>query len=468
VEANRHIAPGRGGRIRAAIATGCLLGTLLTAPASGQDNPVLPGGLVPPAGFAATVFAPADGLPTALAIGPDDRIYATVIAPDLATGWVMAWEDLGGIGGPGEQVATGLQLPLGIAFGPDGTLYVSENNTFGGPGARGLVTALQDTNDDGTFDTRQTVVGNIPNGRHQTNGLAFGEDGWLYIANGNATDDGIECGPEPIVAAECPNPEVKPWSGAILKVDPAWRDVDLLQDVVIDHAAYDDPELIGFEEVLVAEGFRNIYGLAFRADEPTMLYTVMNGSDDPASSEPIYRTDVADEQVVTDPESGASLTRPVIDDMGFPSCLYDPHPNPFPEPNIGGHDHPGDPEPEDNLNPDVIEKFGPCPADDVVRPIGFASEHSGTTGLAFVPEGNFPESYEGDLLYAEWGSLWNLNAAQKTGHAIQHARVNEDGTLGAQQEFMTLPLPMDIAFDADGVMFVADMAGAIYRVAHLG
>lgn len=456
--------------MRTAVVVGCLLASLLAAgPSAGEETVPQPlRGLTPPVGFGVTLFGTADGLPSALTVGPDGRIYATVTAPDFSRGWVMAWEDLGGIGGPGERVASDLRFPLGIAFGEDGTLYVTENSSFGGPDARGRITGLADTDGDGIFDERHTVLHNIPNGRHQTNGLRLGPDGWLYIANGNATDDGVECGPEPAESLECPNAEVQPWTGAILKADPGWRDVDLLADVVMEDAAYDAPDVIGYQEVLVAEGMRNIYGIDFSPRAPTQAYTVMNGADNPSSSEPIYRTDVADEVTVgTDPATGATRTRPSIDDMGFPSCLYDPHANPFPMLALGAHDHPGDLTPQDNPNPKVIEQFGRCAKNAVTRPLGFASGHAGATGLAFVPEGSFPERYHGDLLYGEWGSLWNVNGLEVTGHKIIHAEIDEDGTLGRQREFMTTPLPMDLAFDDEGVLYVADMTGGIYRVEHV-
>jgi glucose/arabinose dehydrogenase len=416
-----------------------------------------------PVGFGATVFAATDGLPTSLTVGPDGRVYATVMSADFSSGQVLAWDDLGGVAGPARVVASGLDQPLGIAFGGDGTLYVSENRQH-----RGRITGLRDTDGDGTFEQRHTVLKNLPNGRHQTNGLTIGPDGWIYIANGNATDDGVFCGPEPVESATCAQPEVKPWTGAILKAHPDWRDVDLLTDVVMTEAAYSDPEVIGYQEVLVAEGYRNIYGLAFSPDAPTQLYTVNNGADNPSSSETYHRTDVADmAQIGNDPATGLPRERPVIDDMGFPSCLYDPHFNTFPLPELG-HAHPGNPTPEDNPRQEVIERFGRCRRNAITRPVGFPTEgHEGSSGVAFVPKGNFPARYTGDLLLAEWGSLWNLNGGSVTGHKIIQAEVLADGTIGAQREFMTTPLPMDVAFDADGVLFVADMAGAIYRVEHV-
>lgn len=433
---------------------------VVATPSHGQEelSTQMLRGVSPPAGFGTSVLVETGALPTSVTVGPDERVYITALEADFS-GKVLAYEDLGGVAGPSEEIASGLEQPLGITFGPDGTLYVSETVAADN---RGRVTAFEDADGDGTFESRRTVIENLPNGRHQTNGLTFGPDGWLYIANGNATDDGIFCGPEPLFAAECPVPEVKPWSGAILKVHPDWTDVDLLADVDTDPAAFDDPDRIGVEEVLVAEGFRNIYGIDFSPNHPNMLYTTMNGSDNPSSSEPIYRTDVTDTVVGAD-----GTERPVIDDMGFPSCLYDPHWNDFPFPETG-HDHPGTFIPQDNPREEVIEEFGRCRKNRVAIPIEFTSEgHEGTSGVAFVRGENFPERYQGDFFYAEWGSLWNLNGGHVTGHKLIHADVDEDGMITRQREFLTTPLTIDVTFGPDGVMYVADMSGFILRVEHL-
>lgn len=435
-------------------------------------------GLTVPVGFGATVFAETGAfLPTSLTFGPDGRLYVAAITANLsgegegfAEGKILAFEDLGGIGGAPQEVASGLSATLGVAFGPDGTMYASDNTNPFAEGQRGAVVAFTDGDGDGTFEQRRTLLKNIPNGRHQTNGLAIGADGMLYVANGNATDDGVECGPAltPGGSEDCTSGEVevKPWSGSIIRVDPAWEEVDLLEDVVVDDNDVAD-EYLDDEQVLVAEGFRNIYDLDFWPGDPTLLYTWMNGSDNPSSSEPLYRTDIDDTRVVGADPDGTPVEGPVVDDMGFPSCLYDPHTNAFPLPEFG-HDHPGIFTPEDNPNPRVIEQFGPCPRNTVVRPIEFTTEgHEGTSGLAFERGDDFPERYDGDLFLVQWGSLWNLSGAQVTGHKIMHIDIGPDGRVERRREFMTSPLPIDVTFGPDGAMYVADMAGVIYRIEHL-
>lgn len=419
-------------------------------------------GLTVPVGFGATIFTETSGgLPTSLAFGPDGRLYATVMDASLSSGAVVAVDDLGGVGGAPETVVTGLTQPLGITFGPDGTMYVSDNKDY-----RGSVLALSDGDGNGTFETRRVVLENIPNGRHQTNGLRFGPDGLLYVTNGNATDDGLECGPEPVSAQQCPTPEVQPWTGSILRVDPTWSEVDLQKDVAV--SGPPERGRLHADDVLAARGLRNAYGLDFRPSEPNMLYTWMNGSDNPSSSEPLYRTDVADTVPTGTDANGSPILQNAVDDMGFPSCLYDPHTNAFPMPEVEAHDHPGNFSPENNPNQAVLDAFGPCRKASVTRPIAFTTEgHEGSTGVAFERGDNFPARYDGDLFAAMSGSLWNLNGGQVTGRKVLHVDIDGKGRVTAQREFMTTPMPMDIRFGPDGAMYVADLTGFIVRVAHV-
>jgi glucose/arabinose dehydrogenase len=448
-----------------------VLGSLLGQPPA-QAKPLVPQalrGITVPLGFGVGTFAAtADLLPTSLTFGPDDRLYVAGVTPQsgLGAGQIVAFEDLGGVGGPPQVVADGLEQVMGLVFGPDGTLYASDNAACPGP-CTGRIQALRDVNQDGAFEERRTVLKNIPRGRHQTNGMVFGPDGMLYVANGNATDDGIDCGPPDGTA--CDAQEKKPWTGAILRVNSSWSDVDLQNDIRVDGDAMFAADGRDDESVLVSPGYRNIYDVGFWPGDPSMIYTPMNGTDMPASNEPLFRTDVSDTKVVGHDAQGSPIWGPVIDDAGFPSCLYGAHTNNFPVPEIPpGHDHPENFTPDNNPNTAVTDKFGNCQPSKVMKPIMFFNEgHNGTSGMAFERGGNFPDDYDSDLFVAEWGSLWNLNGAVPTGHKITRVDIGPDGLPERKREFMTGVLPMDIAFGPDGAMYVADMHGLIYRVVNV-
>ena len=448
--------------IRTGIAVAAVFAALLPhGPASSSSIPQVGRGLVPPVGFGLTEFAETPGLfPTSLTFGPDGRLYvATVLG--LTDGRILAFDNLGGRGGPPEIVAEDFNQLLGIAFGPDGTLYAADNadNT-------GRIQALRDANNDGVYEVRRTLLHNIPNGRHQTNGMSIGPDGMLYVANGNATDDGIECGPPDGPQSVCNPPEKKPWTGAILRVDPAWENVDLQKDVRVDGDGEFATDGKDDESVLVSPGYRNIYDVDFWPGDPSMIYTPMNGSDFPASNEPLFRLDVDNTQVVGTNPDGTPIRGPVIEDAGFPSCLYGPHTNPFPMPAIGSHEHPEVFEPQDNPNTAVTDRFGPCDKQRVLKPIMFFNEgHNGTSGLAFERGNQFPDRYNGDLFVAEWGSLWNLNGGEVTGHKVTHVDIGPDGLPVRKREFLTGGAPIDVTFGPDGALYVADFQGQIFRVA---
>lgn len=108
-----------------------------------------------------SVFAETERLLAGLATGPQDEIYAAA----FNTGEVLAISQEGVL-----RVATfGLDSPNGIVFDPQQRALVSAFGIGGDP----QVALIQD---DGTF---QTLTVEIPS----PNGMAFGIDGLLYVAD---------------------------------------------------------------------------------------------------------------------------------------------------------------------------------------------------------------------------------------------------------------------------------------------
>ena len=203
--------------------------------------------------------------PTAITIH-NGSAYVT----SYAAGTVMAFQTLpGGLLGGGTPFATGFEQPLGLAFGPDDTLYVADSRQ--GTGRRvGRVWAVKGA-------TKTVVVDNLPNGRHATNNLAV-HNGRLYVTNGNSTDDGVSGGA----------PET-PLSGTVL--------------------SYALPVTLKSKPTVESRGLRNVYDVAFRPGTRSEAWFATNGPDelDPYGEDLLHKTDVA---------KGPT-------DYGFPACVYD-------------------------------------------------------------------------------------------------------------------------------------------------
>ena len=401
--------------------------TVMPIPSAAADDP-LPR---VPLGFAVTAYSQVPGAATSLSFGLDTRDSAgsRLYVTDYVNGRVLVMDDAGGAAGVPTVFATGFRNPLGVTAGPDGTVYVADSEAaragpFGNR-AYGRVWRVADANHDGVGDAPQVVLKDLPNGRHNTNGMSFGPDGMLYVTNGNSTDNGVVGGA----------PEVQPWSGSVVRIDPAATGVSLAD--------------LAPQQALVATGMRNVYDAVFSPTEPTDLFIPMNGADDPESDDLLYRTDVDDTRLVPDPQTGDVAVEPVIDDFGFPSCLYNESAR-------------GNLEPYDNPHAATIQRFGPCPVDTVPRPVASYGLHVSANGSAFQTTAAWGDAYRNDLFTAEWGNLFGEGVV---GHEVVRVELDSTGKQAVRQsEFLSGAAPIDLVFDSSGAMFVLDFSGTIFKV----
>lgn len=138
---------------------------LVVAPLTLAAAPAAPAAIEVPAGFTVSTFARALDRPTALAWGPDGRLYVS-----QEGGTVVSFAPGGG---PPRPFLRGLAVPLGLVWVGD-DLYVSE---------RGRVEAVTLT--DGRATRRRSILRGLPNGLHQQDALVLGADGRLYLGSGS-------------------------------------------------------------------------------------------------------------------------------------------------------------------------------------------------------------------------------------------------------------------------------------------
>ena len=279
----------------------------------------------PPPGFTATLLTSDVPAPSSLAFGPDGQLYVCAVndfvdgqvyVVNPVTGATRLFGDADGLASP-----VGGDAAIGILVDHDGTVFVSDSYVDVATGAIiGWVRALRDTNGDGVADLYETVLGEIPNGRHDNNNLVFGPDGYIYMPNGNRTDNGIDgavcfLNGQFVVSSDCLGEDLT-YSGTILRIDPKRRNQTPADTKV------------------VARGMRNMYDIAFWPKDTRYLYIGMNGPDNPEADDLLFR---------------AKVNNSKPDDMGFPSCLY----------NIGAATgYPLLPMP--NPTPGIAEIFGAC------------------------------------------------------------------------------------------------------------
>ena len=407
-------------------------------------------------GYTASLVSALPGPASGIAVGPDGLLYVSVIdqgeilsvttggPPPRPAGGIYRLRPLPTGQAVPEPVVTGRRLPLGLTFGPDGDLYFTDlvhgqlfNESFSAVFGADVVDAV------GPVEPRKLLSG-LPNGVHQTNQVAFGPDGLLYVANGSTTDSGVAgpYAPLPPLTNFITPQEQFPLSGSILRFDP-----DDAADAPLSATRYQRPGgEFGYDPVdVVATGMRNNFGLEFVGDD---LYVTFNGPN------PMHYDDTVGDDLllrVTDAPSRSYANGTMVD-FGWPGCLWSAGEDGWPVPYT----------PE--VKPDWAK---PCGDASTTPPLASMGRHASADGLAVAPT-EFGE-HAGDLFVALFGS------------PAQVARVElaPDGTVAAGPDgrpaatpFVTGGSFIDVVFH-EGAMYVARFAdgnvaggfGTIWRVA---
>jgi glucose/arabinose dehydrogenase len=337
-----------------------------------------------------------------------------------------------------------------------GTLYVSQPNT-------GALIALRDTDKDGTYETKTTVLTGYP----KLHGLHFADDGHLYFATTGAvyrfkptTGDARPEVQTVIKEGAVPAGGAHWYRSVVVKDGHLWTSIGDSGNIN-DEATTDRQKIWRYkigtsgaaeDKTLWSTGVRNTEKLRFRVRPDGTLTHDLYGAD--------HGSDLFGNRY-GEPDGGRR-GGPITDQ--FPPCEFNQYVQGF------DYGHPfvtglGLPRPEFATRPDILQRV-----DANTAPAWCFPGHWAPNGFTFV---RTPATLgrAGDAVVALHGS-WN--ARQRQGYRVERVMFDEvtGKPYGAQTLVNTLrrngrdfsARPCDVIEAPDGTLLFTDSGGKIYRI----
>jgi len=335
-----------------------------------------------------------------------------------------------------------------MAFGPDGTLFVSVPDT-------GQIKACRDENNDGSYEQIATFV----KGHPTVHGL-FWFDGWLWFTESGAifktrdtTGDGV-ADEQQTVIPEGQLPKGGHWWRSILIHDGRLYTSIGDSGNITDESATDREKiwtysLDGKDKKLFISGIRNTEKLVVR----------------PGTNE-IWGMDHGSDWFGREIEGENNPHGQPITDLNPPDEM-----NLYVEGGFYGHPFlTGNrvPRYEYLRRPDIVEL-----AAKTIPPAWCTGAHWAPDAMTFYTGSQFPPEYKGDAFVAYHGS-WNRQ--KKAGYCVTRVLFDHDRPYGEliYVNFLTadgkvLGRPVDVVVAPDGSLLISDdEGGQIYRLRYTG
>ena len=372
-----------------------------------------------PVGFEVKLFANGLDRPRLMRVAPNGDVF--VAESDAGRIRVLRPSEDGDHVSRNEIFASGLSLPFGIAFYPNGNdpewVYVANTDS--------VVRFPYRAGDLHSSEKPEIIVPALPaGGGHWTRDIAFSQDNTkMFVSVGSASNAGETAGNFDIASPRQWVPLLRRWLKKIVVGISSEDETERANVLVF------DPR--GRDRRIYASGIRNCVGMAV---DPTTgdLWCSTNERDGLGDNlPPDYITSVR--------ENGF---------YGWPWYYIGPHQDPR---------HQGE-------HSDLQDK--------IIVPDVLVQPHSASMQMMFYTGDQFPAEYTGNIFAAQHGS-WNRSAP--TGYKIIRAIVRDHTFTGEYEDFVTgfviddahvWGRPVGVAETKDGsLLFSEDGNGTIWRVA---